>query len=54
MALAVLRELPAGDVRELPGERFEDVWLRPVVPVGVRREEKPTVVLVVGGGAPDP
>ena len=25
-ALAVLRELPAGDVRELPGERFEDVW----------------------------
>lgn len=25
-ALTVLRALPAGDVTELPGERFEDVW----------------------------
>ena len=36
------------------GERFEDVWLRPMLLVGVCREEKPAVVLVVGGGAPDP
>ena len=36
------------------GERFEDVWLRPMLSVGVCREEKLAVVLVVGGGAPDP
>ena len=36
------------------GERFEDVWLRPMLPVEVSGEELPAVVLVVGGGAPDP
>lgn len=34
--------------------RFEDVWLRPMLPVGVCGDELPAVGLVVGGGAPDP
>lgn len=33
---------------------FEDVWRRPIRTVGVCGEELPAVVLVVGGGAPDP
>ena len=35
-------------------EYFEAVWLRLILPVVVCREGVPAVVLVVGGGAPDP
>ena len=31
-----------------PGEYFEDVWTRPMLPVGACWEEKPEVVVVVG------
>ena len=40
--------------RAEPGEQFEDVWMRPMLPAGVCREEMPAVSLVVRGGAPDP
>ena len=36
------------------GEHVEAVWLRPMRTVGVCGEGLPAVVLVVGGGAPDP
>ena len=36
------------------GEHVEAVWLRPRRTVGVCGEELSAVVLVVGGGAPDP
>ena len=36
------------------GQASRRCGLRPMLPVGVCREESPAVALVVGGGAPDP